>query len=381
MRPAPPGSHAARPAGANRVAIRPAGVRIVSSFEATGLDECRWNALASRGTNSVFQTYQWHRSWWHAYGSQHEPLFVTVSDGHQTTGVAPLYAADTTTGARVVRFAGNGRADYCDLLAGDDVNTIAAMVAGLRDYVNWDVLDLGGLPSRSPSVSMLASLCEQAGLSVMVRDQFVCPTLLVRGHEGAAQRILNKPSLRRRHNYFVRTGQLHFRDLRAAAAIAPYLEAFFEQHAARWSGTDTPSLFAEAANRAFFRELVSRLDGTGWLLFSVVEFDGRPIAFHYGFDYNDALIWYKPSFDPAFAARSPGLVLVRHLIRRVLEDGLRELDFTIGDEPFKRRFANELRKTVSLLVFRSRARYAYERSRQGVVSAVRRAVSAARGQH
>jgi CelD/BcsL family acetyltransferase involved in cellulose biosynthesis len=255
------------------------------------------------------------------------------------------------------------------------------MVRGLRDYGSWDILDLGSVPSESPSVAMLTSLCEDAGFRVMVHDQFVCPTLLVRGHERAAHRMLNKPSLRRRQNYFERIGRLGFRDLRSASDIEPYLDAFFDQHTARWSRTSTPSLFREAANRTFYRDLMSRLDGTGWLLFSLIEFDDQPIALHYGFDYNDTLIWYKPSFDPAFAARSPGLVLVRHLIRRVLEDGRRELDFSIGDEPFKRRFTNTLRKTVHVQIFRSPARYVFERSRRRVMAAVRRAVTTVRNQH
>ena len=357
---------------------RHADVRVVSSFDATGLDKCRWNALARLGTNSVFQTYQWHRSWWHSYGSRYEPLFITVSDGHHTKGIAPLCVEETAAGKRVVRFVGDGRADYCDLLAADDANTVAAMVKGLRNYHDWDVVDLDRIPAQSPTVAMLTSLCEQAGFSVMLHDQFICPTLLVRGHEHEARRILDKPSLRRRQNYFERIGQLGFKDLTSASDIEPYLDAFFEQHTARWRQTSTPSLFREAANRAFYRDLMARLDGTGWLLFSMIEFDDRPIAFHYGFDYNENLIWYKPSFDPAFAARSPGLVLVRHLIRRALEDGRRELDFTIGDEPFKQRFTNVVRKTVNVQIFRNPALYVFERSRRGVMSAVRRAVTKVR---
>ena len=361
----------------NKSTPRLADVRIVPSFEATGLDERGWNALASLGTNSVFQTYQWHRSWWHTYGNRFEPLFVTVSNGHDVKGVAPLYVEEAAAG-RIIRFIGHGRADYCDLLAGNDVSTVAAIVKGLRDYPDWDVVDLGGLPSHSPTVAMLTSLCESAGFRVMVHDQFLCPTLLVRGHEPAAHLMLDKPSLRRRQNYLERTGRLGFRDLTSASAIEPHMDAFFQQHTARWSETGTPSLFNDAIHRAFYRDLMSRLDGTRWLLFSLVEFDDKPIAFHYGFDYNETLTWYKPSFDPAFAARSPGLVLVRHLIRRAVEGDRRELDFTIGDEPFKQRFTNAVRKTVNVQIFRSPAHYVFERSRRGVMAAVRKAVTKVR---
>ena len=362
-----------------RLPVRPANVRCVSSFEETGLDEQSWNALASAGTNSVFQTHQWHHSWWTTYRGRYEPLLVVVSDAGSTRGVAPLMVEQTLARGRVVRFIGQGRSDYCDLLAGNDWNTVAAIVRGLRDNRAWDILDLTNIPKDSRSVEMLRTICEYQGFRVMVHDDFACPTLLVRGHESAALRLLNKPSLRRRQNYFERTGSLTFRDLSAASDVAAHLDTFFNQHVARWDTTNTPSLFQEPINRSFYRKLTERLDGTNWLLFSLVELDGRPIALHYGFDYNDTLTWYKPSFDPAFASGSPGLVLVRHLLRRALDQARRELDFTIGDEPFKRRFTNFTRQTVSIQVYRDPARYVFERSSRGILAAFKRATTGVRG--
>jgi len=260
------------------------------------------------------------------------------------------------------------------LLAANEVGTVAAIVRGLKEYGDWDILDLGNIPAESSTVAMLAAACTDAGLRMMVNDLYVCPTLVIRGHHQAAIKMLNKPSLRRRQNYFERIGQLSFRDLTTFAEIEGYLEMFFNQHVARWKGTRTPSLFEDTMNRAFYCDLAARLDGTRWLLFSVVDLDGAPIALHYGFDYGETLTFYKPSFDPAFAWGSPGLVLVRHLIRRAVEDDRRELDFTIGDEEFKRRFTNTLRKTVTVQVYRDAARYVFERSRRSVKAAVRRAL-------
>jgi CelD/BcsL family acetyltransferase involved in cellulose biosynthesis len=300
---------------------------------------------------------------------------VTVSDGQNTVGVAPLYGERTAAGNRVMRFMGEGRADYCDLLAGASQETVAAMVRVLSDYPDWDLVDLGGIPSESATVPALKARCEAAGLRVMVRDESICPSLVLRGHEASVRELINKPSLRRRQRNLERCGRLEFLDLRSAADVEPQLEQFFDQHTARWRMTSAPSLFHDNANRAFYRELTSRLDLTGWLLFTAIRFEDRPIAYHYGFDYNDVLLYYKPSFDPALAARSPGLVLVRHLIARALESGRRELDFTIGDEPFKQRFTNTMRKTVKVQIFRNQALYFFERSRRGVLSAMRRAVT------
>jgi hypothetical protein len=83
----------------------------------------------------------------------------------------------------------------------------------------------------------------------------------------------------------------------------------------------------------------------------VVELDGAPIAFHYGFDYADCVTWYKPTFAMKFADHSPGLLLTRQLIEDSLERSRRELDFTIGDEAFKSRFASTFRFNVYLGIY------------------------------
>lgn len=370
--------HQARPAAHPTVAVAgtsgdfaPGGTHQTSgiavdlhrSFEELALPAADWNALAASGhTNSVFQTYEWTSGWWAAYqdGYQQFLLRATHPDGSQA--IAPLVMETGRFGQRIMRFAGDGRADYCDCLApsgrADLLESLWRKALGSSE---WDVIDLNNVPATSQTIETVRVLGREAGFCVEIDEGSVCPTLLIRGYEDSARRILNKASLRRRLNYFERTGNLACRDFRRAGEIRPLLEAFFAQHIARWSGTRSPSLFVKPRNRLFYRKLTEHLDSTGWLLFSVIEFDGRPIAFHYGFDYEGTVTWYKPSFDPAFAARSPGLVLVKHLIGYAVDCGRHELDFTVGDEPFKERFTNSASMTVRVQVFRDRARWALER--------------------
>jgi CelD/BcsL family acetyltransferase involved in cellulose biosynthesis len=228
---------------------------------------------------------------------------------------------------------------------------------------------------QSRTIHAVAAKCRRLGYRALVTDHFACPTLVIRGHEQEAQAILEKPSLRRRIRRFNRTGHLTYRDLRTLEDIDPYLDRFFAQHIARWREHEEPSLFVDPLNQEFYRALTRNLDAKG-LLFSVVEYEGDAIAFHFGFDFDGVVTWYKPSFDVAHAQWSPGLVLVRHLLEHAIAQGRRELDFTIGDEAFKRRFTNVTRKTVRIQVFRDPGRYALERSRRGLVAAIKRASSA-----
>jgi predicted ATP-grasp superfamily ATP-dependent carboligase/CelD/BcsL family acetyltransferase involved in cellulose biosynthesis len=359
------------------VAEPPAGrlsTRIVSTIDAIGLDEAGWNALAAGGgTDSIFQTHQWARSWWKTFGSQYTPLFIAAGTDGVVTGVAPLMVEQGRSRERVVRFLGDPRADYCDMLAAaGDRATTTALFETLLESPAWDVIELNNVPSQSPTVAIARETCEAAGYPFIIEERSVCPRLSIAGHEAEAARIFNKPSLRRRQNFFERSGTLTCRHLTTFAEIEPYLDTFFEQHVTRWDLAGTPSLFSHARNRSFYRELAAQIAERGWLLFTVIEFNHQPIAFHYGFDYHGSVTWYKPTFDVAHAAHSPGLVLMRHLIGYAIDHQRRELDFTLGDEPFKSRFTNDARSIVRIQIFHDAARLILERTRRGVVKAMKK---------
>ena len=348
--------------------------RIVGSLDQIDFDADAWNTLAGQSdTNSVFQTRQWADSWWQTFGADYSPLFVVVTGASGVGGLAPLIIDRTSSRGRVVRFLGDGRADYCDFLGHKrEPGFLSAVFGALHDHGQWDIIELNNVLAQSATVASVKAICARMGYRTLTDDQYVCPTLHVAGHEQSALRIYNKPGLRRAQHYFERAGRLVARDFTAAADVDGYLPAFFSQHIARWHGTRSPSLFVNPTNQTFYRSLTANLGTTGWLLFSVVELDGHPIAFHYGFDYNGAVIWYKPSFDVAHAAHSPGLVMVRHLMEFAIEHRRRELDFTVGDEPFKRRFTNAVRKTVQTRIFRDPGRFMWEFSKRKLVTAVKK---------
>ena len=348
-------------------------IRTASSLADVEITADEWNTLAALGTtNSVFQTHEWARSWLAAFGDEYEPLLVVASDNDRITGLAPL-VIDTRQGDRVMRFVGDGRADYCDFLGTrDNPEVLTALIDATFADPRWDVIELNNIPEDSLTADIVRGRSAHYGYQVLTNEMYVCPTLLVAGHKNVACAVAEKSSLRRRENYFQRRGRLVCRDLKTEAEIAPYLDRFFEQHIDRWSAARRgPSLFLNDRNRTFYRHLTASVAAKGWLLFSVIEFDDEPIAFHFGFDYGSTVTWYKPSFNVKYAAASPGLVLVRHLIRYAIEQDRHELDFTVGDEPFKRRFTNYERRTVSVRVFRDSLRFLRERSRRAVASAIK----------
>jgi CelD/BcsL family acetyltransferase involved in cellulose biosynthesis len=70
--------------------------------------------------------------------------------------------------------------------------------------------------------------------------------------------------------------------------------------------------------------------------------DGKPIAGAVGLSHRDSLLIILGGFDEAgYRKQSIGSLLFQEVARDCIERGERFLDFTIGDEPYKRVFGAE----------------------------------------
>lgn len=323
--------------------------------EATGLEEA-WDRLLERaGGGSVFQTLPWQQAWWDAFGAGHRLLPVLAYAGARLVGIAPLMAS-----RRRLHFIGstNHASDYCDFIVDPEfpeaigaLLDCACAVAG-----PFRRIDLAHLPAHSPSCAPLLGHFSERGVRFRTRIEQVAPARRL-GDSVADRLAANKQSLRRHTRHFRETGDLRFERPRDEAGVLRYLDAFFDQHVARWGGTGTPSQFRDPAQRAFYRGLVRRLLPRGWLRFDAMLFNGEPVAFHLGFEYRRRFIWYKPAFDIRLASRSPGEVLIKYLLEDAIDRGLEEFDFTVGAESFKFRFANVVRHVARATAYASPADY------------------------
>jgi hypothetical protein len=162
--------------------------------------------------------------------------------------------------------------------------------------------------------------------------------------------LINKDQLKRYHKKLQKQGCVTFRHLDTRAEAREHLDRFFHQHITRWAMTGMRSQFLQPERRAFYETLVEELDPRTELRFGVLELDSRPVAYHFGLQLNERLIWYKPAFDVNYWDFCPGDVLLRSLFEYARNAGLREFDFSVGDEPFKYRYANHVRQSYILHV-------------------------------
>jgi CelD/BcsL family acetyltransferase involved in cellulose biosynthesis len=310
--------------------------------------------------HTIFQTWEWHLAWWRAFGRGRRLCLVGVEDARgDLVGLAPwMVSFDLRRLLRRVEFIGtsNRASDYADVLvAPGEGRVLEALVGWLVARVGRVTeINLGHLREDSPHLEVVGALLGDAGVAWQLDDMARAPTRLL--VDTAADRaLLDKQSLRRHHNALSRSGRLEFWVARTVDEVLAELPVFFDQHVRRRDAAGTRSQFLDPAQRRFYAGLTHRLFPRGWLHFSAVRLDGTPIAYHFGLQYRSAYLWYKPTFEPRLARLSPGEVLLRFLIEDILDRGFGELDFTVGSEAFKNRFANRTRRILRLRVPRRAA--------------------------
>lgn len=323
-------------------------VTLVQDAEALWTRRAEWNALVERSaTQTVFQTLDWQRSWWRTLGRDARLLVVLVEAAGEIVAIAPLMVQERRIlgrDRRVVEFIGAEAADYCDFIVEPRrADLLPLMLECLVAHRScWDAMRLLNIAATSSLPALLPIVFGPRGYATDVQPLAECPAWIF-GDAAADRRLPRKKKIREHHNRLRRQGSVSFRRYAPGAQMDAALEAFFEQHVERWAGSSTPSLFLDVRQRQFYRELARAMAADGRVLFSAVLLDGAPVSFHFGFEHARRIYWIKPAFDPAYARYSPGMLHIKYLLEYAMARNAAEIDFTVGEEAYKYRFANHVR--------------------------------------
>ena len=98
------------------------------------------------------------------------------------------------------------------------------------------------------------------------------------------------------------------------------------------------------------REVAPLLAARGWLRLYRLFVGRDAIAAVYGLETRGRFAYYQSGYDPAWSARSPGVVLVGRTVEDAYARGLTDYDFLRGTEPYKLDWAWDRRETCSVRV-------------------------------
>lgn len=90
----------------------------------------------------------------------------------------------------------------------------------------------------------------------------------------------------------------------------------------------------------------------GWLRLGVAWLKDQPVAAQIWIVANHRADIYKLAYDEAYKALAPGTLLTAQLMERVLDvDQVREIDYLIGDDPYKAAWMSRRRERFGLIAY------------------------------
>jgi CelD/BcsL family acetyltransferase involved in cellulose biosynthesis len=349
-------------------------------------DAAEWRALNGRARSGcMFLSPDWLIPWWEQFGEGREQQILCVREGGKLIGLLPLFAERVRLGGVEVRrlaFLGDGDTgcDYLDVLA--DPGREREVLERCLDRVlelPWELCDLDGLWRESFTAGQLAARHPPRG-GALVRDsrlRYVCPHIPLTGTwDQYLQGLSRRENLRRREKWIFRQPGVSISCARTPEEAAKATGEFLQLHRARWAVEGGSDGLTGDRHEKFHRDASQRLAQSGALRMYTLYAARRPVASVYGVVHGKKFNYYQSGYDPNWASRSVGLVLLARTVQDAFGEGLEEFDFLRGNEGYKGEWARGERWTIQLRLWRG-ARGQLARAALGASIFARETVKAA----
>lgn len=322
-----------------------------------------WNDLLQRSeTNIIFLTLECILSWWKCFGKGKELFVLLVKNDEKLVAIAPLMITTLNLGIKIkkIEFISTAFPNYCDFIISNECEDKRVVLRNIYDYLlkekdSWDIISLEEIPEASSTLTYSEEILKNSDIFFSIFLDDICPTLIFEGSQrGEIEKKLNKRSIRRKLKCLNEAGSIEYDYCKDISEAIILLDVFFQQHINRWKPTSTPSIFEDERYKALYRELMKSLLPKGWVDLSFLRFDEKPVAFQFGFMYNNRYEGYTSSYDTSYATYSPGMILFKFNIENYLSKNFREFDLGRGDGSYKSRFSNKVRKNFKIRFYQNR---------------------------
>jgi CelD/BcsL family acetyltransferase involved in cellulose biosynthesis len=310
-----------------------------------------------------FLTWEWLTTWQRCFAAGARLVVLCVWDGSHLRGLLPLTQRPGSMLQPVLMFAGVQAvgADHVDLICApaDADGCLLAIIAFMRSGgLSWRELRL---PLVAEDSHLMRGMRQQGRDRVSIRQASLAPFMqLSRSYD----QFLAGLSSNERYKLRQRTRKLLEQQGAAYASYGPEqyaqaLSSLFALHRLRATEKGMRSAFDSEAVERFHARLLSVLPPEQVVLRGL-EVEGRAIAMFYGFRVAGRLYYFQLGYDPAWAAFSPGIVIITKTVEEACETGCVEYNFLQGDEAFKQIWTRQSRTLFDIVV--------YNRSFAGVVA-------------
>jgi CelD/BcsL family acetyltransferase involved in cellulose biosynthesis len=305
-----------------------------------------------------------HPAWWRAavdaFGEQRPLKVLSVWQGGQLIALWPQWVkrlGAREAFARVVEPIGARVTDYCiPLLARGHDPAVLLDLLMRRATALLDVQTLLLWPKvpMTPELGAPITQAAQTYGGLCKTYERPCAAMSLPERYDDLEKRWSKShrgDLRRQTRRLGAAGRLELIQMTDRAQIRAMLPRLYAMHTANWRSRTGFSELESSPMTVFVARLADTLP-VQLMDASEVRLDGVAIASHFGFRHERTILWYKPTFDVAWANYAPGKVHIALAAKAAIEAGVVKIDFMQGTEPYKLLWSDLTTVTKSFAIAR-----------------------------
>lgn len=343
---------------------------VSEDFKNIQCTKIEWNRILLESVHpNIFQTWEWMAIWWKWFGKGRELKLIVLKEGVRTLAILPFYLDKVSIipglGLNVIKYIGDGGPVYPDYLGpilADNSFTYGSILAkGLLEIgTQFDFVQLSDMRDDN---SKGKDLIEKLGEQYVIEEQDgpVSPFAILPPDYESFLRGLSRrrrESIRRKLRKAKKGFRIKLDCFSSRDTVEDAFSILLSIYNRSLRGLEKREGFARPDYFEFHKDIALAFAGKGWLRLFVLWFDETPVAYVYGYFFDQKYWYYQTAFDLAFSKYGAGMVAIQMVIESMIQEGAREFDFLRGNESYKYHFADGEHKMRSFTLFRKK-RIAY----------------------
>lgn len=274
--------------------------------------------------------------------------FYVLRHGPQVVAVLPLIAERTALGWRLASLSNYYTALYEPVLvAGLKPSELGTLLAAVRsDFPGTSTFKFSPMDPRSHSYQTLLPALRLQGWVPFEFFAFGNWHLPVKHNWKdylASRDGMLRSTLKRMTKKFLGDGGT-LQLISQAADMPTAIAAYERVYANSWKKPEPFQKFSPG--------LLQTCASQGWLRLELAWLNGQPVAAQLWIVAHGRAEIYKLAYDEAYKSYAPGTLLSSMLMRHVLEvDQVREVDYLIGDDPYKKSWMSHRRERWGIVAY------------------------------
>ncbi|MBI5021912.1 MAG: GNAT family N-acetyltransferase [Ignavibacteriales bacterium] len=324
-------------------------MRIVGSTTDFDALENDWTKLFNESDVTIYQSYEWLRTWWKYFVKPNFKLHILVFYcDDKIEGIAPLFLETVKIAgipvAKRLQFLGRGLSDYVNFI----------ILPGHEDYLferfanylassgsAWNLFDIEDVNEETQTVQHFPRFTEKYRLKLIKYQGNICPQVSL---PNSPDLLIENMGSTSRHNFKRKVKKLQSNyhtsiDLytRETDNLQKAIDEFSDIHGKRWKSLGHPSAFDSSMHKEFHLEFSKKFAHNGWLRIYILRINNEPVATSYGFYFKKRMYMYQSNaYGTEDVMRfSPGLFLRSIVMADGIKENMEVFDYMRGDEPYK----------------------------------------------